>query len=418
MNTWARGIVSRESLQVLFLAMECAWLAGLLLVIDGIMGRTGRAGLAWLCAGYLPAYALARWAEYRPVPGKIRRTALLAAGAAFLVLQVWFLSGPAEEWTGLRFFARPETIAIIVGGGFIWARGWFLAGRQVESTGLINGFQWGLGILIITVLSASLVELNPDPIISVTAAFFVIGLAGIAWARRRETVEESGAAYNKPWAWAMPTAVAFVLLLGLAGFTFIDRGLLEILFRPLFSLWEAFLRLLDYLIGLLPEPGPMDIKGLPPSPPPPEANWLVTLWKRPGWLKTLGAVMFYPCFGAMILGTLFRILEDLLRFLRKRMGGGEAFTVERLEYGFFSDLKIVLLALWRLPFRLAVRLAELLRFKSPGLSEADLIRRRYSRLLKWGASLGAAGDWMRLPRNMRPGWGLSSPSKPGLISAI
>ena len=140
-------------------------------------------------------------------------------------------------------------------------------------------------------------------------------------------------------------------------------------------------------MSLLPEPEPVNL--------PPQAS--MPAMKPPGpikppwdfaWVRKAGEIAFLTGTLGLVMGALFRFLQDLLRWFKKRWGLDDYGVVESLETGFFEDLlavyKVIVGYLKEIWWGLAKRFG---RAEKAGW-QSLAVRRFYGRLLKWSALKG------------------------------
>jgi len=388
--------------------MEVCWLAAIFLALDSLApaDQPPLALAAWL---YPAAYFLFRWDRLRTWPFRRELAAGLAGGSLALVLTVkvllladlsfldpaWPLEGLARASVSKLILKR--LLFILIGGGFAWARGWILAGRRVNLKGLLTGFQVGLVVLLVTMFLASQGPVSIPAAWALIMAFFALGLTGLWLARSLEMARVEGLIAPRPWSVIVTATVGLVLLLGFLVFALVDRDLLNLLLQPLAWLWRLFIRLIDFLVSLLPKPG--QLERLPemgqaiPRAAPEEHNPLLDF----RWVRIVAHIFFTVSWVCLVAGVLFRGLTDLLRWLRRRWDQTPGLALEASDYRLRDDLRALLGWLKGLLVRLWRRV---LKWRRPGPAaggEASSVRDVYRRLLDWAAARGLTRTGQETP---------------------
>lgn len=392
-----------ETLQVLYIAMESAWLAVILVFFDIVIKPQEGISMAWTVLMYLPAYGVGRIARAKGISG---RPFLLLNGAAALVFLAAVVKGillPGISWldwggtlTGYMDLVMtaggwPPLATIAVAGLYIWCRGWYLSRKQAEATAFFTGFQAGFLIVLIVVMLVSLAGISLQPMLGLIVAFFVSGLTGLYLARMMAMGSSRKTGGPNPWIIILPAAIATIILGGWALMFYVDRDLVLVLLKPFLWLWEQLFRFLNYLAGLFdPEPPelPMDpMQGLPK----PDFKSATPRWDF-AWLKTVGNIFFIVGSLGLIMAAMFRFLQDLMRWLRRRLDD-QGIAVESLDNGFWDDLTSLLRLIWKRSLDLIrwlwLHIGIMLKIARPRrISETRAVRNTYRRMLKWGASRG------------------------------
>ncbi|MFH1156673.1 MAG: DUF4129 domain-containing protein [Pseudomonadota bacterium] len=388
----------QEMLRLLYMAMETTWLAGALLVADAAVGKGDGFSLVWLLAAYPPAYWLIRlggWLGWTLKKcGVMAIVLFVLASMAVAMVYIPAGIGPSVSEFSVHLVAAigrsPGTLRLAVALlpllGLVMSRGWVLGLRQVEGKDFIRGFRFGLAAMAVMLLFADTAGVAPGTLTVILTCLFAVGLLGMGLSRRFTSGAKSQESFNGILALALPLSIAVVLVAGFAGFIAIDRQFLEYLLQPVFHLWDLLVRLLVYISGLFPDIPPLEMTHVKESGIPMPAGAGGDTGLGLNWIKPLGNIMFFGGSGVLLLGFLFRVLGDLVRFLRRTLDMTSGISVDRLNYGLWDDLKFMagMLAAW--PLAVLQYLAGIFSRTSPCGNRAELIRRTYLRFLKLGTA--------------------------------
>ena len=369
-----------------YLVLDSLWLAAAVLVIDSLLPHPAGTQVLLLVALLWPAFAAGRLWPARRNWKRIGAALVLGAGISFL--SVWGLSPARLPAPGDGFWTPWTTgfTVLLICAAFIWFRGWTMGDSRPGPSGLIREFQIGLTVLTGACVLTALVPGPARAVQFLGATFLVLSLAGLTWSRlftggrRPDRKSQPG--------WALASLLPAILAAGLAAavYLIVDRDFLEALLVPLTWLWEQFLHLLDYLFGGK-EYTPYDMPampGLPQGPPPDQVRPLFDI----SWLRTLGHIFFAGGSGFLVLGAAYRILADLIRWLRLKAANPPGLAVVPLEDGFWDDLWVLFLALRSWVRSAAARLWSLATGRRKSFSQGDPAVAYYRRLLRRGAGLG------------------------------
>ena len=367
-------------LPALFMTMEAAWLAVLVLAVETLLPSPRQPWIALGLCAYPMAYALARVigpARWRPV-----WNVLAGILCGLLVLGVGGWAGGLPLWSSDALAARPylagllgTTLAVAV------ARGWILEQRLLDCTGVAAGFQFGVFVLLLIAVLEHMSSQSAVHFIECTIVFVATGLFALRLARDAEGSRPVGPARVTA---TMTAAVGILLVIGLGilAHAEIDHALMAGLLAPVFWLVDVLGQLLQWLFSLLPEPGTGTKTALPvpTRAPPPNLNPFI---EKVEWMRFIGGIMFYSSTGIAMVMLLFRTLFDLLRWLKRRRPGTVSLRIEKSDYGIWDEiLSLVgflvnwIARIWRRSRRRADRAAT---------PEARTIREAYRRLLAWAA---------------------------------
>ena len=386
-------------LYVTLIGTEGCWLYGLVVLLNGKVAH-GSLSTFWLLLLYPVAFGFngllrrLRWPEY-----SLRIVSWLAWVVAMLLMvkaqifsnlalsdPAWLLSIPRAIGDVLYTF-KPELL-ILVSTGVLWWLGRRLAYLKVNFAALVTRFQFGLAILVITFMIASLLKLEFSNSVTLTLVFFLFALTGISISHALEGTSWLSGLYQSHWAGLLLVSIAVILLLGLLIGSLITTDLLQLFATALKWLWGLAVKLIIFLLSLLPEPEPGQLPPLSaPSPLGMEPSEELKLWHMPELLRRGLISGWNILWIGLILVTLWRISSGIFGWLRRRLSGMGGAEFESMPGAFRTDLRNWLK---RIVFRLlGIRLP----FKSERKSdsstpEAASVRELYRRFLHWAAAGG------------------------------
>ncbi|MEW5724140.1 MAG: DUF4129 domain-containing protein [Thermodesulfobacteriota bacterium] len=399
MSAGARPYWPVAALRASFVLMELCWAAAAFISLAPLTGLPSGPGAPLVVWLYLPALALGKWNDKAARRPRVRLALETAGGLTALIfilkamfMKDWAWSDPGWVLQGLPGLAgggmAPWPAVLTAGAGvLIWLRGRQAGSLRLDAGSLATGFQMGVVGLTLAVATAALAGVRTAPAPGLVAGFFFSGLAGLALARLLDLGEKKPGADLYAWVAVLPVAPILVLAAGLAAWMLLDRSALLFLAQPLLWLWDLFVRLLDYLAGLI-EPGPMSALPVPTVEIEQAEKEAFKDLLDFGWARTVGRFLFLVATAVMVLRALLRLVQDLLRWLRRRWDFAVAVSVEPLETGLLEDL-LALLAVVHGAARRLFRLV--LGFFRPGTNregETETVKLLYRRLLRWGALKG------------------------------
>lgn len=391
----------QEVLAGLFIAMETAWLAAVLLFFDRLFAGEGLPrSVVWPAALYPAAYILIRPLSLAQPPPTWRWAAgpiilaILLVGTLHLLVPGGLLR-PLLEWS-LPDWSAVEwkrAVVVAVGGGFAGLRGWILAGRRVDLPGFVTAFQVGLVVLMIVAVLAVQAPLPVPSAVGLVLAFFAAALPGL-WLARSLTIADPGLPAGRlPWAVMAAGAMALILVAGLAVWAVLDRDVLELLLKPCLWVWRRMVDLIDWVIrflaGLWPGGDAPPELALPEAQIPPMATSDWTAFSK--WSAVVRLVAKYVSVTAwtlLVVVALSRALQDLARWLRRKMEPTAGVVLESAETAFWADLWALLMLLVGFLIRLGRRIVRPRRSVTAVSREAASIRDVYRRLLAWAGARG------------------------------
>ena len=381
--------------------MESCWLVALLLFLNELVADGRQLSIIWLWPVYPAAFLLNRllrrleWGRYRcyAINGLALALGILLLiktqlYAGYSLVDGSWLSTLGENMSQVFQAFQPEVLAI-TGCGLLFWRGWHLARHGATFTEVGTSFQFGLSILLIVLFISHLTGVSFSNAILLVIIFSFLALVGMGLCRSTEVVAgQAGISTQKPQ--LLVAVVGLILLLGLLVGSFITSDLLHLLLDALRWLWVIILKIIGFLLSLLPESAPAEP---PPSipMPMPEGPPSETFhpWTLPEPIRDiLGKLVMFGLL-ALILLAMYRVFSDIWHRLRSVMSGGA--TIEPLSMTFRANIlsalmRFVYRALGILfPWRLAHRHKKVTECQS---EEVSSIRHVYRSLLRWGAEAG------------------------------
>jgi hypothetical protein len=296
----------------------------------------------------------------------------------------WLLAIPRAITEVVRTF-RPELL-IVISTGILWWLGWRLTYLRGNFTALVNRFQFGLVILVITFFTASQLHVSLTHPVLLTMVFFLFALLGMSLAHAMEGTSWLSGLYRGHWFGLLLTSICLILVLGLLISSLITPDLLQLFLIPIKWVWGLFLKALHLLANLFPQ---TEIPELLPTTPMSESELAeaARVWRLSDALReNIGLGWAILMIGLMLLA-LWRISASIFGWLRRKLASMAGAEFEALPGAFRADffglLKRILSRLLklRLPFRIGLRPRVI-------LPEIASVRRIYRQLLLWAAAGG------------------------------
>lgn len=396
--------VRRDAPLFLFMAMEMAWIAVTVGLLQALMKMQDGRSVAWTLGLYPVTWLFYRLERRWPagLAWKLPMRAVCAALA--LVLSVAAIVRPglievattlgSTRWAELKDQAHAVdaswAVLVALFCLFAMARGWILGSRQMDGRGFLGGFYLGLGMLFLCVFGQHLAGLPATDMLPGVIAFLAFGLYGLGANRWLRTDVAARTASQAGWPVLGVAVIALILFVGVVFWTHLDRHTVDLVLAPVLWLWDMVVRLFAFLVSLLPKSEPVAMP--PPAggmPALPQAvreepfDWGETV-------RSIGKFMFFTSVGFLLFWALLRNLLELLLWLSRRLGRSQGISFEHSSAGFLSDLRSLLLVLAGLLSRLWSRVASLLRGRDDAAMAAEVrdVRRIYRGLLIWACRRG------------------------------
>lgn len=389
---WRKGVLYATTIGI-----EVCWLYALMPLLNQQVADE-RLSLFWillLCPISFGFNALLRRQRWPGVCLRIISWVVWIA-AMLLIVKIQLLS--AQAWSDTNWLlAVPQSIAtliysfepellILISTAVIWWLGRRVAYLKVNFGTLVSEFQFGLLILVITFFIASQLEVDLTYSVYLIVAFFFISLLGISVAHALESTSWLSGLYQGHWSGLLLISISLVLIVGFLISYLVTPELLQLFLAALKWLWEAIMKVIAFLVSLLPESEPAE--PLPPMPMPgAEPSDGFKLWTMPEALRSGLRTGWLVLFIGIILLVMWRVSSDIFRWLRRRLAGRAGAEYEPLPGAFRADflglLKRILYKLLGLgrSFRHRAR-------AEPVLPEIASVRQIYRQFLHWAANAG------------------------------
>ena len=394
----------RDATLLLFMAMELAWIAVTVGLLQAVMKMQEGLPVAWTLALYPLTWLFfrveRRWQA--GLPWKVPVRAICGALALVLAVAAVVRPGLIEvgatlgttNWAELQMEAGAVDVSwsvlVAVFCVFAMARGWILGSRQMDGRGFLGGFYLGVGMLFFCVFGQHLAGLPATDMLPGIIAFFAFGLYGLGANRWLRSDVAARTANQAGWPILGVAIIALILCVGVVFWTQLDRHVVDLVLAPVLWLWDMLVRLIAFLVGLLPkaDPAPMplppgEMAGLPQAAREKPFDWGETV-------RAIGRVMFFTSVGFLLFWVMLRNLLDLLLWLSRRLGRSQGIAFDHSSAGFLSDLRGLLHLLAGLLSRLWRQVTNLLRGRGDGpmASEVRDVRRIYHGFLVWARRRG------------------------------
>ena len=277
---------------------------------------------------------------------------------------------------------------------------WWLGGRLIHlrldfSTALAE-FQFGVAVLLILFFFEAMWNLDLPGLLPTTMAFFVCSIAGTAVTHAREGAGWLSGPFRSRWMSLLILTIVTILMGGMLIVALVKPDILNLILSLLTMawtfLWDLVFRVVSFLAGLFPSPEPVAKPTMPsmpqiPSEPP---SW-VSFLKMPEWVRKVGSIVMIMIWMALILGAIWSVSSQIIRWLRQRLENLNEVEVEPMSGALLNDLlylvKALLLWISRF-FRFFLRPFRRQKSRLALSLEISSIRTIYRRMLDWAASAG------------------------------
>ncbi|MBL6945917.1 MAG: DUF4129 domain-containing protein [Rhodospirillales bacterium] len=384
MQSLSLAIVRRETLFVLFMAMELSWIVAVLLLVERQLEPATFAPLAWTAWLYPGAFVFFK-AERRFRVGKAWRVALRTMVGSLALISTAY--GVLGTLLPIASYGAWPLAALIITAVFASLRGWILAGRQIDTKGFVDGFQVGFVVFLLVVFLQA-ADPPDQNTFHALIGFLGIGLFGLWLARWLESDISARRLDQAGWPLLAGAIIAVVLAAGMGIWAFLDHQGVLLILTPVFWLWELLVALAQFLISLIPQSEPIELVSGPQMGARPQMGPnMIDFFGD--WVRPIARVMFYLSAGGMVGAALFRHLNDLLRWLGRHQAHAPGITFERSAFGVMDDLRDILAACADLMVRLLQRLRKMFGMKKQPLPRGErTVREIYARLNQWATRRG------------------------------
>lgn len=281
---------------------------------------------------------------------------------------------------------KPELL-ILLSTGVMWWMGQRLSYLKVDFGAMLSEFQFGVSILIIAFFATSQLSIEVTNSVSMALIFFLFALSGISIAHAMEGTSWLSGLYQGHWSGLLLVSISLVLLLGLVIGSVITPDFLQLVIAALKWVLGLILKVIAFLLSLIPRPE----SGGPPPPlpsmPAPEPAEEFRLWSMPESVRSALRIGWTVMVVGILLFCLWRLSSDIFRWLRLRLAGMAGAEFEPLPGAFKADLLSLLKRILsrlrglRLPFRVGVKADAVL----PDIAS---VRQIYRQFLRWAAAGG------------------------------
>ncbi len=389
---WRRGI-----LYVSAIGVEGCWLYALMALLNRQVAeeRLSIIGILLLYPLAFGCNMVLRWLGWHRVFTRSLSWLAWAVGMLLIVKvqlftdlafsdTTWLLAVPRAVAEVVYTF-KPELL-IVISSGVIWWLGRRLSYLRVDFASLVSEFQFGLFMLAVAFLAASLLEVNLGSSVSIALSFFLFALLGISVAHALEGTSWLSGLYQGHWAGLLLVSIGLILILGLLISLVVTPDLLQLFLIAIRWVWGLIMRVVAFLFSLFPEPGPVEP---PPAMPMPgvEPSEGFKLWTMPVLVQSGLRIGWTVMVVGFLLFALWRVSSSIFGWLRRRLAGMAGAEFEPLPGAFRADflglLRRILLRL--LGLKLPVRLRA---SAEPLAPEVVSVRQVYRRFLRWAADGG------------------------------
>ena len=281
---------------------------------------------------------------------------------------------------------KPELL-ILLSTGVMWWMGQRLSYLKVDFGAMLSEFQFGVSILIIAFFATSQLSIEVTNSVSMALIFFLFALSGISIAHAMEGTSWLSGLYQGHWSGLLLVSISLVLLLGLLIGSVITPDFLQLVVAALKWVLYLILKVIAFLVSLLPRPELGEAPPPMPSMPAPEPAEQYRLWSIPESVRSALRIGWTVMVVGILLFSLWRLSSDIFRWLRLRLAGMAGAEFEPLPGAFKADLLSLLkrtlsrLRGLRLPFRVGVKADTVL----PDIAS---VRQMYRQFLRWAAAGG------------------------------
>lgn len=389
---WQKGV-----LYLATMGMEGCWLYALLALINQ-RGTEERLSVMGVLVAYPLAFGfnkLLRRLRHRVLLNGINWLVWLAVMLITVKLQLYgSLSLSSTEWllavpraiAGIFFEFRPELI-ILFSTAVVWWLGSRLAYGQATFAASVSEFQFGLAMLLLTFFIAYQLEVELEGSVLIALSFFFLALIGTSIAHAREGTGWLSSLYQGHWSGLLLVSISLVLALGLLISVIVTPDLLQLILIALNWVWELIIKAIEFLISLLPEPGPPEpLPPLPMLPKEPSEEGFKFLFSMPESVRNALQMVWAVLFFGFALFALWRVSSSIFSWLRRRLAGMAGAEYEAMPGAFRADLISLLKRILGL---LHLKFLRRIRGRTISLPpELVSIRQIYRQLLRWAATGG------------------------------
>ena len=158
---------------------------------------------------------------------------------------------------------RPELL-ILLSTVVIWWLGRRLAGLKVNFTAIVSEFQFGLFILVVTFFVASMLQADLAHPVYLIVAFFLFALLGISVAHALEGTSWLSGLNQGHWSGILLVSISMILIFGFIISLVVNPDFLQLVLSALKWVWGLIMKLMAFLVNLLPESEPGELPSTMP----------------------------------------------------------------------------------------------------------------------------------------------------------
>lgn len=306
----------------------------------------------------------------------------------------WLLAIPRAIATVFYGF-RPE-LMVLASTAVIWWLGRRLARHRADFPTVVSEFQFGVAMLLIILFSASVLEIENAGSVPAALTFFSFALLGISIAHARESSSWLSGLHQGQWTGLLLVSIGIILITGTVIGVVMNPELMKLVLAGLKWAWGIFLKVVTFILSLLPEPEPGELPEMPIATSGPESTEDFKIWSMPEWVRSGGRLALNLVWGGIILFALWRISSDIFGWLHRKLGNMSGAEFEPLPNTLGSDflrlLGHILAKLFgiRLPFLSGGK-------TKAALPEVASVRKIYRQLLQWASAGGYARQLSQTP---------------------
>ena len=307
----------------------------------------------------------------------------------------WVLAVP-QAISQMLYGFKPELL-ILVSSAVFWWLGRRLAYLRVNFATSVGEFQFGLVILLVTLLVASQLSVNLLGSAPTVIAFFVFALSGMSVAHALEGKSWLSGFHQGRWSGLLAISISLILILGILIGSLVTPDFLQLVLNALKWGWGLVLKAIAFVASFLPTSEPPEPPPAMPSIPETGPSEGFKMWSLPERVRSgLGIGILCSILG-LVLVALWRTLSRVFGWLRRKLADMSEAEVEPLPGTFRADLlgwlKRILLKLFGfvLPSWLARKPKSI-------LPEIASVRQTYRQLLHWATIAGYPRGISQTPR--------------------
>jgi hypothetical protein len=297
----------------------------------------------------------------------------------------WLLSVP-QSIASVIYSFEPELLVLLI-TATMWWLGRRLARLNVTFSTLVSEFQFGLVMLVLISLIASLLNtsmINPFP---VAFTFFLFALIGISVAHALEGNSWLSGLYQGHWSGLLLVSIGVILILGLLISLVATPDFLQGLWAAIKGvgevIWGFIMKVIGFFAGLFSGSEPAELSPMP-SMPAIEADEGFKL-TMPEWLRSGLKIGWITMMVGLLLFALWRISSEIFRWLRRKLAGMAGAEFEPLPGAFKADIMGLLKRI--LSKIIGIRRLFRLRGRStPAYAEIANVIQIYRQFLRWAAA--------------------------------